>query len=33
MIFMEKISDELKKWRWLDNNVKEDHKREEEEVH
>jgi hypothetical protein len=30
---MRKISDELKKWRWLDNNVREEHKREEEEVH
>jgi len=30
---MEKISEELKKWRWLDNGVKEEHKKEEEEVH
>jgi len=30
---MEKISDELKKWRWLDNNIEKDHKREEEEIH
>jgi len=33
VIFVGKISDEIKKWRWLDNNVKKEHKTEEEEVH